>query len=178
MNQSFLKTCLLSGLVLCGGFTVLCFLEKQSVWIGWLIGFCVMLTLYLWRFHPKTSPQKEAVLQSVLSDQAKESLARQSVPPLESLDSTFPLQAQEQLLWADQMRTDYYNSKPHLVYLTNKRLVCFEPDFSFSQPVQALKITFLPDKIKLQKNNKTLMSFKVASPTAFEQAWSLAKDHL
>ncbi|MDE5759137.1 MAG: hypothetical protein K2H85_11075 [Allobaculum sp.] len=178
MNQSFLKTCLLSGLVLCGGFTILCFLEKQSIWIGWLIGFCVILTLYLFRFHPKNSPQKKDVLQSVLSDQAKESLARQSIPSFKSLSSDFPLQAEEHLLWADQMRTDYYNSKPHLVYLTNKRLVCFDSDFSFSQPVQALQITFLPNKIKLQKNNKTLMTFQVASPKAFEQAWSLAKDHV
>ncbi len=175
MNQSFFKTCLLSGLILCGGFAILCFLEKQPIWIGWTLGFCVIWMIYF--IQPKSNPHKEEALHSLLSDQAKKSLAAYTVPTKESLSFDFPLQQGERLIWADQMRTDYYNSKAHLIYLTNKRLVCFDPDFAFSHPIQALKITFFPDKIKLQKNDKVLMTFKVASLKAFEQAWTLAQEN-
>lgn len=175
MNQSILKTCLGSGLVLCGGFAILCFLEGQSIWIGWTFGFCALLIVYLMSFHPKKKVAKEPHLRSILSSQAKEALATQAIPKKESLDPNFPLNPKEYLVWADQMCTDYYNSKPHLVYLTNQRLVCLEPDFAFSHPLSHLEIAFFPDKLKLQKNKKNIMTFKVASLEAFQQAWMLVK---
>lgn len=176
MNQSLKKTCLLSLMVICGGFAILCFLEKESSWLFWVLGFCGALMVYLLLFHPKKDLQKpEEKMQSVLSPKAQEALALGQIPRKEDLASNFPLQAGEKLLWADQMRTDYYQSKPHLVYLTNQRIVCFEPDFSFSHPIGPLTIRFSPSKITLQKGKKNMMSFLVASPEAFEQAWKLAQ---
>lgn len=177
MNQSLKKTCLLSLLVVCGGFAILCFLEKESSWLFWTLGFCGILMVYLVCFHPKKDlEKKEEKMQSTLSQKAQEALAKGQIPNKEDLASGFLLQPKERLLWADYMRTDYYHSKPHFVYLTNQRLVCFDPDFSFSHPIQSLTIRFSQDKIILQKNKKNIMSFLVASAPAFEQAWKLAKD--
>lgn len=172
MNHSTLKTLLYAALALSGGFAVLCFLERDSSWFYWTIGFCALLAFFLYRFHPKKTAPKEPEVQSVLPEEAVLALDQGKRP---DLASPLKLRAGEHLLWADQMRTDYYNSRPHLFYLTTSRLVCLDEDFRFSHSLKDLSFTFAEDRVRIQ-TPKSKMDFKTASPRSMEQAWKLVLD--
>lgn len=172
MNQSAKKTLLLSTLVLCAGFAILCFFEKDPYWVAWLIGACVFGGMYLYFYHPKKSEPKEAEITSILPDQAREDLANGKMPVLVSSD--LKLKRGEVLLWNDQMRTDFYNSKPRVFYLTNYRLVCLEEDFQMSHPVRQMEITVNAPRLHVLSNGKK-MTFLCASPESFMQAWAMTE---
>lgn len=170
MNQSLVKTLLYSGLVLCGGFAILSWIEQDAAWVFWLIGFCIVLSIFFALFHPGKKPVREPELESVLPDSARRALSEGRIP---QLTSPLKLKSGEALLWADQMRTDYYNSKPRLFYLTTQRLVCLDEDFRFSHPISEMELTFGEDSVRI-RSGKSVMPFKAASLSSLEQAWKLA----
>ncbi len=171
MNQSVKKTILLSGFVLCAGFALLCFFEKDPSWVFWLVGACGFGGIYLYFFHPKKAMDKEPEITSILPDQAREDLAH-GIKPV--LVSDVKMKRGEVLLWTDQMRTDFYNSKPRVFYLTNYRLVCLEEDFQISHSVRQMEVTADGPRITITVNGKK-MTFLCASPESFMQAWAMSE---
>lgn len=171
MNQSVLKTLLISLLVLCGGFTILCYLQNDSSWSLWLIGTCIAASIYFGVHRPKKKEAKEPEVESILPDSAKEALLNGQKP---EIPSALKLKNGEAVYWVDQMRTDYYNSKPRVFYLTNQRLVCLDEDFRFFHPIDQIRVTKLPNTL-LVEVEKSKMKFKCASSEAFLQAWAMVK---
>ncbi len=170
MNQSFQKTLLYSALALTGGFAVLGFLQKDSWWPAWLAGFCLLLAIYFVLYHPKKKDEKQKEIESILPESAKAALQQGEIPLMRS---ELKLKPNEKLLWLDQMRTDYYNSKPRVFYLTTSRLVCLDEDFRFSHPVDQMEITFSKGNVRV-KAGKSKMAFLCASPESLQQAWTMA----
>lgn len=163
------KTLLLSLMVLTGGFTLLSFMEGEQTWIWWFVGFAAVLSAYLFVFHPKQKSEKQPDLISVLPENAAAALEEGRIP---DLDSDLRLKSGEKLYWMDQMRTDYYNTKPHLFYLSDQRLVCLDEDFRFSHTLDSMNPVIEGSRIRIQ-NGKAKMTFLCASPQAFENAWNL-----
>lgn len=171
MNQSVTKTLILTAMVLCGGFAILCYVQSDPSWSLWLIACCVVACIYFGIYRPKKKAHKEPEVQSILPDSAREALMAGQKP---QIGSSLKLKKGEHLYWADQMRTDYYNSKPRIFYLTNERLVCLDDDFRFSHPVSSMIITINSDLIRIE-HGKSKMTFRCASPEAFMAAWNLVK---
>lgn len=169
MNKSLKKTLLLSLMVLTGGFALLTWMEGESSWMMWLLAFAVVLSIYLMAFHPKKKTEKAEDLVSVLSEKAKDSLMQGEIPQYET---RLQLKHGETLYWCDNMRTDYYNSKPHLFYLTDKRLICLDDDFRFSHPLDSIDIKVNAPRVEVVVNKKK-MAFLAASPDALQKAWSM-----
>ena len=171
MNQSVTKTLIITAMVLCGGFAVLCYIQSDPSWSLWLIGLCVAACIYFAIYRPKKKAQKEPEVQSILPDSAREALLAGQKP---EIGSALKLKKGEHLYWADQMRTDYYNSKPRDFYLTNERLACLDDDFRFSHPVSSMNVTANSDLIRIVQG-KSKMTFRCASPDAFMAAWNMVK---
>lgn len=169
MNQSLKKTFLYTAMVLCGGFALLSLLQKDPWWPAWLAAFCIVLIVYFVLFNPKKKEEKQPELESILPDSAKDALAKGMVP---QIPSPLKLKIKERLYWSDQMRTDYYNSKPHVFYLTSQRLVCLDDDFRFSHPIDQVGLLFDEDSV-LVTSGKVKMRFKTASLPSMQQAWVL-----
>lgn len=169
MNQSLLKTIIYSALAITGGFALLGWMENDAGWVCWLIAFCAALALYFGICHPRNKEERQKEIETILSEES-----RQNLDQGKSLDVASPLKLKsgEQLYWADQMRTDYYNSKPHVFYLTSKRLVCLDEEFRFSHPLDQITIEFLQGRVVVQAGNKKL-AFLCASPDYFQKAWKL-----
>ncbi len=171
MNQSVTKTLLLSALVLCGGFSILCYFQNDSSWSLWLIATCVVACIYFGIYRPKKTAAKEPEVESILPDVAKEALLNGQKP---QIPCDLKLKNGETVYWVDQMRTDYYNSKPHVFYLTNQRLVCLDEEFRFFHPITQIQVTKMPDTLLIEAE-KSKMKFKCASPEAFMKAWAMVK---
>lgn len=166
---SALKTLLLCGLILCGGFAVLSLIEHDRAWLWWFAGAMFFLSFYLRQL--KSQITKQQPMTSVLPQSAKEDLAAGKIP---QMSSQLLLGSEEKLLWSDWMRTDYYQSKPHLFYLSTRRLVCLDEDFCVDLPVDQVDLAVDNERITIMTSGKKL-AFRTASPQSLAQAWAIVK---
>lgn len=176
MNRSLLKTIIYAGMIFTGGFAVLSLVNKDSDWRLWLIAFFAILCLYYVLIRPKNREEQNQEVYTILPDSARKALNLNQIPVIGA--TQLRLIQGEHLYWVDQMRTNYYNSKPHVFYLTDKRLVCLDEDFSFAHPLQDLKITFKPKSNEITvKVKKAELSFLCASKKEMELAFNMIQNH-
>lgn len=176
MNHSLQKTLIYAGLIFSGGFTVLNLVNKDASWRLWLFAFLVVLCFYYVLIRPKNREEKNQEVYTILPDSARKALNENQMPHIGA--PQLRLQNGEHLYWVDQMRTNYYNSKPHVFYLTNKRLVCLDENFRFAHPLQDLKVTFKPQSNQLTiKIKKAELSFLCASSNEMKLAFYMIQNH-
>lgn len=169
MKNTALKTVLLCALALCGGFAVIGYFEGDSSWWIWALVFIPVLIAYS-LLCSKSRPQKKEPVASVLDEEKRKQMEAGIVEPMES---DVALKNGEKLLWKDYMRLDYYESTPHLFYLTDNRLFCLDEDFSFSHPLKSIVFHKGNNGISLEIGKKKY-SFVTPSQKAFENALAAA----
>lgn len=166
-----LKTLIYSVLVLCGGFAAIGFFSHDPQWTMWLAAFMAILAAVSIMQNKKAPKERPEALESVLPSEAAKALKEGKIPQLHPDLMIYP---DETCLWYDQVRTDYYDSKPRVLCLTTRRLFCADPNFRFSSPIEEVSIEPGKRGVSIKRGGKP-MNFLLASPEALLQAWQLAK---
>lgn len=159
-------------MVLCGMFALLGYFNHDEGWQLWLAGFMgILAAVSIMQNKKAPKERQDPQISSVLPEEAKKQLEEGTMPKLHPDVLIYP---DEQCIWMDRTRTDFYDSKPVMLYLTTRRLFCTDPNFRFSHPLDKVEIT--PDKrgVKIRLGSRT-MPFLMDDALSFEKAWKLAK---
>lgn len=176
MNYTLIKTIVYIAMVLTSSLVVIHFIQYQPIWKFWLLVFSFFAGIYFMYIRPRNRQQEEHEIYTILPRTARQALLAHRKPNIKC--KQLKLLGQEELYWMDQMRTNYYRSKPHVFYLTNLRLICLDEDFYFVHPLKDLKFDF--DLTQSNEVNihvqKAQISFLCASKEEMKSALSLIQN--
>lgn len=173
VKYTVIKTITYIAMVLSSGLMVFNVVHHSPIWKFWLVIFTLFIGVYYAYLRPKILQEKEHEIYTILPQSARKALLAHRKPKIKR--KQLPLLKHEEVYWIDQMRTNYYQSKPHVFYLTNLRFFCLDEDFHFVHRLQDLKFDFNLTQanvvnIQVKKAN---ISFLCPSKTEMELALNL-----
>lgn len=173
MKYTVIKTITYIALVFSSSLMVFNFVHRNPIWKFWLFIFVCFVGVYYAYLRPKILQEQECEIYTILPQTARKALFNHQKPSIQN--KHLELLLHEDIYWVDQMRTNYYKSKPHVFYLTNLRFICLDEDFHFIHPLQELKFDFelgRSNEVNIQVK-KANISFLCPSKPELEIALSL-----
>lgn len=162
------------GMCIGGGFALLCYLNGDSSWKWWFLIFLAFAisAVYYTKKHPDEKIEQIPMV-SILPEEAKKALDNGKLPKLDT--ESRQVAQDEDLCWVDLMRIDYYGSKPHTFYLSNKRFFCLDKEFPVSIPLENTHMEQTNRGIKIT-NGKQKLAFLTPSADELLKAWELVRN--
>lgn len=149
-----MKTLIHSLLALSGGFALIGWFTHDPHWMTYLAAFMGILVVVSLMQNKKSPAEKtDHTLKTLLPKQAAADLAKGKLPDLHPEALIYP---DETCVWMDQVRQDYYDSKPVTMLMTTRRLFCPDPNQRFSHSLDKVSITRTKRGVTIQLGGRKM----------------------